>query len=35
MAVLGLMNTLVLEGAKNNIRVNVLARTTSTRMMEY
>lgn len=34
MAVLGLMNTLVLEGAKNNIRVNALAPTASTRMTE-
>lgn len=34
MAVLGLMNTLVLEGAKNDIRVNALAPTASTRMTE-
>ena len=34
MAVLGLMNTLVLEGAKNNIRVNALAPTAGTRMTE-
>ncbi|WP_281285043.1 SDR family NAD(P)-dependent oxidoreductase [Colwellia demingiae] len=34
MAVLGLMNTLVLEGAKNNIRVNALAPTAATRMTE-
>ena len=34
MAVLGLMNTLVLEGAKNNIIVNALAPTAGTRMTE-
>jgi len=34
MAVLGLMNTLVLEGAKYNIRVNALAPTANTRMTE-
>jgi NAD(P)-dependent dehydrogenase (short-subunit alcohol dehydrogenase family) len=34
MAVLGFMNTLVLEGAKNNIRVNALAPTAGTRMTE-
>jgi NAD(P)-dependent dehydrogenase (short-subunit alcohol dehydrogenase family) len=34
MAVLGLMNTLVLEGAKNNIRVNALSPTAATRMTE-
>ncbi len=34
MAVLGFMNTLVLEGAKNNIRVNALAPTAATRMTE-
>jgi NAD(P)-dependent dehydrogenase (short-subunit alcohol dehydrogenase family) len=34
MAVLGLMNTLVLEGAKNNICVNALAPTAGTRMTE-
>ena len=34
MAVLGLMNTLVLEGAKYNIRVNALAPTAGTRMTE-
>lgn len=34
MAVLGLMNTLVLEGAKNNIFVNALAPTAGTRMTE-
>lgn len=34
MAVLGLMNTLVQEGAKNNIRVNALAPTAATRMTE-
>ncbi|WP_448555269.1 SDR family oxidoreductase [Thalassotalea montiporae] len=34
MAVLGLMNTLVLEGAKHNIRVNALAPTAGTRMTE-
>ncbi|MGX9460509.1 SDR family NAD(P)-dependent oxidoreductase [Shewanella sp. A14] len=34
MAVLGLMNTLVLEGAKNNININALAPTAGTRMTE-
>ena len=34
MAVLGLMNTLVLEGAKNNIHINALAPTAGTRMTE-
>ena len=34
MAVLGLMNTLVLEGMKYNIRVNALAPTAGTRMTE-
>lgn len=34
MAVLGLMNTLVLEGAKNNIKVNALAPAAGTRMTE-
>ena len=34
MAVIGLMNTLVLEGAKNNIHVNALAPTAATRMTE-
>ncbi|WP_439134951.1 SDR family NAD(P)-dependent oxidoreductase [Pseudomaricurvus sp.] len=34
MAVLGLMNTLVLEGAKYDIRVNALAPTAATRMTE-
>ena len=34
MAVLGLMNTLVLEAAKNNIRINALAPTAGTRMTE-
>ncbi|MBT8141319.1 MAG: SDR family NAD(P)-dependent oxidoreductase [Gammaproteobacteria bacterium] len=34
MAVLGLMNTLVLEGAKNNIKVNALSPTAATRMTE-
>lgn len=34
MAVLGLMNTLVLEGAKYNIRVNALSPTAGTRMLE-
>lgn len=34
MAVIGLMNTLVLEGAKNNIKVNALAPTAGTRMTE-
>lgn len=34
MAVIGLMNTLVLEGAKYDIRVNALAPTADTRMIE-
>lgn len=34
MAVLGLMNTLVLEGASKNIHVNALAPTAATRMTE-
>ena len=34
MAVLGFMNTLSLEGAKNNIHVNALAPTAGTRMTE-
>jgi len=34
MAVLGLMNTLVLEGLKNDIRINALAPTAGTRMTE-
>jgi NAD(P)-dependent dehydrogenase (short-subunit alcohol dehydrogenase family) len=34
MAVVGLMNTLVLESAKNNIKVNCLAPTAATRMTE-
>jgi len=34
MAVLGFMNTLVQEGAKNDIRVNALAPTAGTRMTE-
>lgn len=34
MAVIGLMNTLVLEGAKNNIHINALAPTAATRMTE-
>lgn len=34
MAVLGLMNTLVLEGAKYDIRVNALSPTAGTRMTE-
>jgi NAD(P)-dependent dehydrogenase (short-subunit alcohol dehydrogenase family) len=34
MAVLGLMNTLVLEGAKYGIHVNALAPTAGTRMLE-
>lgn len=34
MGVIGLMNTLVLEGAKYNIRVNALAPTAGTRMTE-
>jgi len=34
MALIGLMNTLVLEGAKNNIHINALAPTAGTRMTE-
>jgi NAD(P)-dependent dehydrogenase (short-subunit alcohol dehydrogenase family) len=34
MGVIGLMNTLVIEGAKNNIRVNCIAPTAATRMTE-
>lgn len=34
MALVGLMNTLALEGARNNIRVNCLAPTAGTRMLE-
>ena len=34
MAVLGFMNTLVLEGGKNNIHVNALAPTAGTRMTD-
>ena len=34
MALVGLMQTLSLEGAKNNIRVNCLAPTAATRMTE-
>lgn len=34
MALVGLMQTLALEGAKNNIRVNCLAPTAATRMTE-
>jgi len=34
MAVLGFMNTLVIEGAKNNIHVNAQAPTAATRMTE-
>jgi len=34
MAVVGLMNTLVLEGMKNNIRINALAPIAGTRMTE-
>ncbi|MBA6350109.1 MULTISPECIES: SDR family NAD(P)-dependent oxidoreductase [unclassified Colwellia] len=34
MAVLGLMNTLSIEGFKNNIRINALAPTAGTRMTE-
>ena len=34
MAVVGFMNTLVLEGQKNDIRVNCLAPTAGTRMLE-
>ena len=35
MALVGLMQTLSLEGAKNNIRVNCLAPTAATRMTEH
>ena len=34
MALVGLMQTLALEGKKNNIRVNCIAPTAATRMME-
>ncbi len=34
MAVVGLMNTLVIEGKKNNIHVNCLAPTAGTRMLD-
>ena len=34
MAVIGFMNTLVLEGKKNNIHINALAPTAGTRMLE-
>ena len=34
MALVGLMQTLAIEGIKNNIRVNCIAPTASTRMME-
>ncbi len=34
MGAVGLMNTLVIEGAKNNIRVNCIAPTAATRMTE-
>jgi NAD(P)-dependent dehydrogenase (short-subunit alcohol dehydrogenase family) len=34
MAVVGMMNTLCIEGAKNNIQVNCLAPTAATRMTE-
>ena len=34
MGVIGLMNTLVLEGAKNNIHINTLSPTAGTRMTE-
>jgi len=34
MAVIGLMNTLVIEGAKYNIKVNAIAPTAATRMTE-
>jgi NAD(P)-dependent dehydrogenase (short-subunit alcohol dehydrogenase family) len=34
MALVGLMNTLALEGAKNDIRVNCLAPTAATQMLE-
>ena len=35
MALVGLMQTLIIECAKNNIRVNCLAPTAATRMMEH
>ena len=35
MALVGLMQTLSIEGAKNNIRVNCLAPTAATRMTEH
>jgi hypothetical protein len=34
MAVIGFMNTLVIEGHKNDIRINALAPTAATRMTE-
>jgi NAD(P)-dependent dehydrogenase (short-subunit alcohol dehydrogenase family) len=34
MALVGLMNTLAIEGAKNNIRVNCLAPTAATQMLQ-
>jgi NAD(P)-dependent dehydrogenase (short-subunit alcohol dehydrogenase family) len=34
MGVIGMMNTLVQEGAKYNIRINALAPTAGTRMTE-
>ena len=34
MALVGFMNTLVLEGIKNNIRINTLSPTAGTRMLE-
>jgi hypothetical protein len=34
MALVGLMNTLAIEGAKNDIRVNCLAPTAATQMLE-
>jgi NAD(P)-dependent dehydrogenase (short-subunit alcohol dehydrogenase family) len=34
MGLVGLMNTLAIEGAKNNVRVNCLAPTAATQMME-
>ncbi|CAN7622756.1 SDR family NAD(P)-dependent oxidoreductase [Phenylobacterium sp. LjRoot225] len=34
MALVGLMNTLAIEGAKNNIKVNCLAPTAATQMLE-
>lgn len=34
MAVIGLMNTLIIEGHKNDIRINALAPTAATRMTE-